>query len=85
MNRTFNDVNVHLVPTRNQNLCCQHQACVKLQLALYRLPSIAVAPSALPSPTPAPQLVTRPSSSLDANPCMPAVVLHYCTFQGVVL
>ena len=31
------------------------------------------------------QSVTLLACSLDASPCMPAVVLYYCTFQGTVL
>lgn len=44
-------------------------------------------PSASPSSTPLLPLVGNPSclSSLDASPCMPGVVLNYCTFQGTVL
>ena len=30
------------------------------------------------------QSLTRPACSLDASPCMPAVILYYCTFQGMV-
>ena len=33
----FKDVDVHLVPARNQNLCHQHQSWEKLQLALHLL------------------------------------------------
>ena len=47
---------------------------------------IADDPSALPPPTSSPfQSVTLLACSLDASPCMPAVVLHYCTFQGTGL
>ena len=31
------------------------------------------------------QLVTLLACSLNATPCMPAVVLYYCTFQGTIL
>ena len=48
---------------------------------------IADDPSALPSPTSFPRLqsVTLLTCSLDARPCMLAVVLYYSTFQGTVL
>ena len=35
--QTFKDVNMHLIPARYQDLCHQHQAWVKLQLALHLL------------------------------------------------
>ena len=31
------------------------------------------------------QPLTLPACSLDASPCMPAIVLDYCTFLGTVL
>ena len=40
----------------------------------------------LPSSTSSPYLsITLPACSLNASPCMPAVVLYYCLFQGTVL
>ena len=50
--------------------------------------AIADDPSALPSPSHLLSLlqsVTLLACSLDASPCMPAVVLYYCIFQGTVL
>lgn len=42
--------------------------------------------SALPSLTAAASLsVTLVARLLSARPCVPAVVLYYCTFQGTVL
>ena len=38
----------------------------------------------LPPPLPPPS-VTLPACALDASPCMPAVVLHFCTFQGPIV
>ena len=53
---------------------------MKSQLALS---PVADDPSALPPlPPPSPALL---ACSLDASPCTPAVVLHSCTFQGIVL
>ena len=46
---------------------------------------IADDPSALPSPTLFLfRSVTLLACSLDATPCIPAVVLYYCIFQGTV-
>ena len=42
--------------------------------------------SVLPSSTSSPYLsITLPACSLNANLCMPAVVMYYCIFQGTVL
>ena len=47
------------------------------------LSPVADDPSAPPSlPPPSPTLL---ACALDASPCVPAVVLHSCTFQGIVL
>ena len=54
------------------------------EIAACPLSPIADDPSALPSPTSSPYSSLL-ACSLDASPCMPAVALHYCTFQGMVL
>ena len=54
-------------------------------IAACPLSPIADYPSALPSPMSSVSSVTLLACSLDASPCMPAVVLFYCTFQGTVL
>ena len=35
--------------------------------------------------SPLPPTVSNSFYSLDASPCIPAVVLYYCTLQGIVL
>ena len=59
----------------NQNLCHQHQACVKLQSVVRLL--LLTDPSALPPPIsfPSPS-VTLFAYSLCVSPCMSAVVLY---------
>lgn len=53
----------------------QCQVWVKLQLALHLL---LLTSFTLPSPT------SSASSISNSSPCMPALVLHYCTFQGSI-
>ena len=74
---------VELNTGRNQNLCHQCQvsetaACppspIADDLQLYYLP-----------PSLPPPVSNSSCLSLDARPCMPAVELYYCTFQGTVL
>ena len=56
------------------------------EIAACPPPPIADDPSALPSHLLSLlQSITLLACSLDASPCMPAVVLYYCTFQGTVL
>ena len=68
---------------RDQNLCHQHPVCVKLQLALCLLLLTILQLSHRSPPLPPP--VTHLTCSLDASPCMPAVILYCCTFQGTAL
>ena len=42
-------------------------------------------PSAVPSLPPLPPASGTLACSLDASPCVPAVVLYFCTFQGIIL
>ena len=70
---------VYLVPTRNQNLFHQQHEwnC--------SLPSITYCWwSSSSHLLPLSHSVTFTACSLVASPCMPAVVLYYCTFQGTV-
>ena len=75
---------VELNPARNQNLCHQHQEWVKLQLALCLL-LLTILRSTISHLLPLLQRATLLACSLDASPCMPAIVLYYWTFQGTVL
>ena len=59
----------------------QCQAWALLQLALHLLLLMILQLYRLPSPLPPP--VSNPAS-LDASPCIPAVVLHCCSFQDTV-
>ena len=60
-----------------------HKVRVTLQLAVRLLLLTTIQLSHLPPPLPAP-VSNSSSCSLDASPCMPAVALYYCTFQGMV-
>ena len=75
---------IELNPAMNQNMCHQHQAWVKRQLALHLLGWQSFS-STVFHPNSFLLSVTLLASSLDASPCMPGVVLNYCTFQGTVL
>ena len=67
--QTFKDANVHLVPTRNQDLCHQCQLWVKLQLALRLLLLTILQLYHLP-PASLLQSVTLRASPFDVSPCM---------------
>ena len=71
---TFKDANVH-----SSNIKCEcNRSLPSISHCWYFFSStISQLTSLLPS-------VTLPASSLDASPCVPAVVLHYCIFQGIV-
>ena len=57
---------------------------MSLQLALHPLLLMILQLYYLPPPL-TPPVSNSSSSSLDANPSISAVVLHYCNFQGTVL
>ena len=65
--------------------CASHQcqAWVTPQLALRLLLLMTLQLYHLPPPLPPPSVILV--CSLDASPCMPAVVPCYCTFQGTAL
>ena len=60
----------------------QCQAWMALQLSLRLLLLTVLQLSNLPASLPPPVLL---ACSLDASPCIPAVVLYYCSSQGTVL
>ena len=78
------DVNPHLAPARSQNRCHRCQTGVKLQLALRLLLLIVLQLYHISPPLP-PPVASSSWLFIDASPCMPAIVLYYCTFQGTVL
>ena len=61
----------------------QRQAWVTLQRALRLLLLTTLQLYRLPPPPPPPSVTLV--CSLDASPCMPAIVPCYCTFQGTAL
>ena len=65
------------------------QMCVPSKSAMSETPSISYSRRSLSSTIShllsLLESVTLPSCSLSANPCMEAVILHYCTFQGTIL
>ena len=77
---------IELNPSRNLDQYHQYQVWVTLHSPLvpccWRLSSSTISH---PHAHPHPQSGTLLGCSLDAIPCMPAVVLFYCTFQGPVL
>ena len=62
----------------------QHQAWVKLQLALCLL-WLTICSSTIFHLLSHLQSITLLASSLEASPCMLAAILYYCIFQGTVL
>ena len=79
----FSRREVELNPARNQNLCHQRQVRKILQLALH-LPLLMILQLYHLPPPHHPPVITLCVCSFDASPCMPAVVLYYCTFQGTI-
>ena len=79
--KVCNKVPLHMNFQRCEHVFQQCQAWVKLQLALCFLLLMILQLYHLPPPLPPP--ITN--SSCLFNPCMPAVVLYYCTFQGTAL
>ena len=61
-----------------------HPLQAVLQLALRLLLLMTLQLDHLPPPLPPPS-VTLLACSLDASPCVPVVVLYYCTFHGTVV
>ena len=61
-----------------------HEAWVKPQLALHSLSLMTPQLYHLPPPLSPPVSLLLLACSLDASPCMSALVLYYCTFQGTV-
>ena len=65
------------------------QMCVPSKSAMSETPSISYSRRSLSSTVShllsLLESVSLPSCSLSASPCMEAVILHYCTFQGTVL
>ena len=71
--QTFKDTNMY-------SHVQSHQAWVTVQLALRLLLLMTLQLYHLPPPVPPP--ITLLTCSLNANSCVPAVVLYYYTFQG---
>ena len=69
--------------SKQQNLCQQHQMWVK-SVSLWFLLLAILQLYPLPPPL-SPPVSNSSCCSLLASPCMLAVVLYYCTFQGTVL
>ena len=72
---------------KGANVCsirCEFYQEGKSQLALCLLLLMTLQLHRLPPPLPPPS-GTLLACSLHASPCVPSVVLYYCTFQGTVL
>ena len=80
----FSRGQIELNPARNRTcaVCARHEWNCSLPSVSYCWWSFSSTISHLLSLL---QSVTLLACSLNASPCMPAIILHYCTFQGTVL
>ena len=76
--QTFKHVNMYLHVQSGKAWVKSHLVLCSLLLMIFWLYHL---PPSLPPPPVSNSLVCW----LDASPCMPAIVLYYCTFQGTVL